>query len=138
MIKGVELEIIIVLMDNWSVDFNYGYFDVEIDDYQFNVIMNFGGNKLQWVLENIVNVVLNFMNEFFFGQLDVCLGYVWRDEVFFEVDNNFIDFELSEVVYGLLDVFINLFWDGWLMGLWGWNLIDERYWCLVLNLIGNF
>ena len=136
-IQGFELEGGVKLTENWSVDVNYGYLDATFDKYQFNPTLDFSGNRMARSPENTYTIALNFEAPSAWGPLDARLAYAWRDEIFFEADNNTVDPESSEGALGLLDFSAGLTRDKWRFSLWGRNLTDERYRRQVLNSTGN-
>ena len=138
-IRGFELETRAILSGSWSVDFNYAYLDAEFDEYIRDVQqgIDFSGNKLARSPDNTFQVALNYSQDHGFGQVDGRIGYVWRDEYFFEPDNDIIDPNSKQDAEGLLDASLNIDFGDWSILLYGRNLTDERYRRSVLNSEGN-
>lgn len=137
-IQGLEIETVWQIDDNWSADFNYGYLDATFDQYVFNSTLDFSGNTMPRSPEHTYNIALNYDGESSWGDVSARLAYSWRDELFFEADNNLIDVESSEDALGLLDFSAQLSTqDNWTFAVWGKNLTDERYRRQVLNSTGN-
>ena len=137
-IQGFEVELRAVLSAAWALDFSYGYLDAEFDDYVRGPTEDFSGNKLARSPEHSINVALNFGWEFSFGKVDGRIGYTWRDEYYFEPDNELIDPNSQQDAEGLLDASLKFgLQDGWSILIWGRNLTDERYRTSVLNSTGD-
>ncbi len=136
-IQGLEIDAKLAVSENWSIDLNYGYLDATFDDYVFNATFDFSGNRMPRSPENTFNIAANYSHPTAWGRFDARLGYAWRDEIFFEADNNAIDRESSEGALGLVDLSAGLTGDRWAVSVWGRNLSDERYRRQVLNSTGN-
>lgn len=137
-IRGLELETQALLSDQWSLDFSYGYLDGEFDDYVRSPTQDFSGNKLARSPEHTVNLALNYTQEYAFGAVDARIGYSWRDEYFFEPDNNLIDPESVQDSGGLLDASVKISMrDGWSVLIWGRNLGNKEMLSSVLNSENN-
>lgn len=136
-IQGLEIDAKLAVSENWSIDLNYGYLDATFDDYVFNATFDFSGNRMPRSPENTFNIAANYSRPTAWGRFDARLGYAWRDEIFFEADNNAIDRESSEGALGLVDLSAGLTGDRWAVSVWGRNLSDERYRRQVLNSTGN-
>ena len=134
-IRGLELEGKAILSPWWSIDFSYAYLDAEFDKYIRDVQqgVDFSGNKLARSPEHSFQVALNYSQNLGFGHLDGRIGYVWRDEYFFEPDNNILDPNSKQDAEGLLDASLNVDFGDWSILLWGRNLSDKRYRRSVLN-----
>ena len=134
-IRGFELETKAILSDSWSIELSYAYLDAEFDEYIRDVQqgIDFSGNKLARSPENTFQFALNYSRVHGFGQVDGRIGYVWRDEYFFEPDNDIIDPNSKQDSEGLLDASLNIDFGDWSILLYGRNLTDERYRRSVLN-----
>ena len=136
-ISGLEVETSVLLSDSWSADLNYGYLDAQFDEYVFNSVLDFSGNRMPRSPEHTYTAALNYDQETDWGAFDARLAYAWRDEIFFEADNNTVDPESSEDALGLLDFSAGLTRGNWNFSVWGKNLTDERYRRQVLNSTEN-
>jgi len=136
-IQGLEVDAKWVASENWSFDLNYGYLDATFDNYVFNATFDFSGNQMPRSPKTTFSIAANYTRPTAWGRFDARLGYAWRDEIYFEADNNVIDPESSEGALGLVDMSAGITGDRWAVSLWGRNLSDERYRRQVLNSTGN-
>ncbi|CAN1512750.1 CirA Outer membrane receptor proteins, mostly Fe transport [Caulobacteraceae bacterium] len=136
-IQGLEVDAKWVASENWSFDLNYGYLDATFDNYVFNATFDFSGNQMPRSPKTTFSIAANYTRPTAWGRFDARLGYAWRDEIFFEADNNVIDPDSSEGALGLVDMSAGITGDRWAVSLWGRNLSDERYRRQVLNSTGN-
>jgi len=136
-IQGLEVDAKLAVSENWSFDLNYGYLDATFDNYVFDSTFDFSGNQMPRSPKTTFSIAANYTRPTAWGRFDARLGYAWRDEIFFEADNNVIDRESSEGALGLVDMSASITGDRWAVSLWGRNLSDERYRRQVLNSTGN-
>ncbi|WP_076410640.1 TonB-dependent receptor [Shewanella sp. UCD-KL12] len=124
--KGVELEMIALLTESFSLNGSYGYLNSEFtDDFIVNEDENYKGNTMRRAPEHTFNIYANYEWEIeSLGDASARINYQYQDEYFFDNSNDpltQVDSEFS------VDMVLTLksFDDTWALQLWGKNLTDE-------------
>lgn len=135
-IKGLELDLQMLVTENLMVDFGYSYLDAEYDEYEFVGGLDFSGNRMIRSPENTANLGVTYSVPIGAGELSVRADWTWTDEFFFEADEGATPFT-SQDAFSLVDAFITYEIDNWSVRLWGKNLGDKEYRNSALNFGGN-
>lgn len=124
-VKGLELEVIALLSDSFSVTGSYGYIDSEFSDDFIVDGNNLKGNKMRRTPENTFNI--NALYEWEMGNLAEAsfrLSYQYQDKFFFDNSND--PLTLVDAEKNIDAIFmLRSFDDTWSVQLWVKNVTDE-------------
>jgi len=128
--KGIELDFIWLVTDEFTLSGNYAYLDTEFTDFIFfdsnNNAVDLSGNDLRQAPENSYNLVAEYVMPLAdVGDLRFRLDYRHMDESLDDV----IDPRVVNEEFDLLDARVALRSadDIWEVAVWGKNLTDEEY-----------
>lgn len=125
-VSGVELDSVINLTDELTLNFGYAYLDATYDDYVFSETVDFSGNALVRAPEHTFNVTLNYTTMVADGYLRLRGDYSWMDDYFFEPDEGRRPGSMQSN-YSLFHASASYEKGPWRISLWGRNLTDEVY-----------
>ncbi|NQY89691.1 MAG: TonB-dependent receptor [Colwellia sp.] len=125
-IKGLELEVMLLPIDELSLGLKYTYLDAVFIDF-FDGQNDYSGNRLSRTPEHsfVLNIAYDIESPFGMnGLLSLESDYSWNDSRFEDNSN-----EAPEVIaaYGLLDARIVYDFDNWQFSAWAKNITDEEF-----------
>ena len=135
-ITGVEIDIRLSPIDRLRLDIGYSYLDAEYDEYIFNDVLDFSGNRMIRSPENTFNASASYSLPLWQGNLTLRGDWTWTDEFFFEADEGLTPFT-RQGGYSVFDAFISYEWKEWQFRFWGKNLGDKAYRNSALNFSGS-
>lgn len=135
-VKGLELDMHLLLTENLVVDLGYAYLDAEYDDYEFNGALDFSGNRMIRSPENTANAGITYTIALGAGELSLKADWSWSDEFFYEADEGATPFT-TQGAFSVVNAFVTYELEDWTFRLWGKNLGDKEYRNSVLNFGGN-
>jgi iron complex outermembrane receptor protein len=130
-IKGLEIEAIHQITDDFSLAFNLAYLDAAYGEYPEAPITGGGtfqasGNRLNSAPEWSGAITANYAHPFGTNSFYARGEFGFQTEVFFTTDNNDVD---SQDAYGLVNLSagFTLQEGRYDIGVWARNLMDEQY-----------
>ncbi|PCI55207.1 MAG: hypothetical protein COB45_06850 [Gammaproteobacteria bacterium] len=125
-IKGLELEVMVLPIDELSLGLKYTYLDAIFTDF-IDGENDYSGNRLSRTPEHsfVLNIAYDIENPFNNnGLLSLESDYAWNDDRFEDNSN-----ESPEIIkaYGLLDARILYELDNWQLSIWAKNITDEEF-----------
>ena len=136
-IRGVELESTLLLGDGFALDLNYAFLDATYDDYLQNPddpSSERRGNTMPRSPRHSIGAAISFESDLGGGRLHARVAYDWRDDSFWEPDNDTPRRDQRERAYGLLDAAMGYAWGRYSLDLWAQNLTNELYRTHVVDL----
>lgn len=129
-IRGLELDVLAAITDNFQVGINYAYIDSEISD----AIFPDGSDRtdttvLVWAPENAYSIVADYsLSLGNLGELKAHLDYAWQDEQYALANTDSGEVLVGD--YGLLNARVSLDYvpmlgGEWQFAVWAKNLTDE-------------
>ncbi|MBN7795146.1 TonB-dependent receptor [Parahaliea mediterranea] len=129
-IRGVELDILAAITDNFQIGINYAYLDSDISDAVFPD----GSDRtdttvLVWAPENAYSLVADYYLQLdSLGELKAHLDYAWQDEQYALANTDAGEVLVGD--YGLLNArisldYVQLLGGEWQFAVWAKNLTDE-------------
>jgi iron complex outermembrane receptor protein len=140
-IDGVELDLVALPYEGWTLRLNVGLLDAEYDDFIADLTQDGVENpvdvsRLQLRRTPDYNFSINSLYEWQWGEgtAGVQARYFYRDD--FETE--FLNIEEGHVDgFGILDASVSYDWRDWRFSLFGRNLTDEDATSTALNVAGN-
>ena len=105
-VKGLEVEAVARLSENLDVGFNYTYLDAVFDEFM-SATGSQAGNRLAFAPEHAFNIDATYRHSLgTVGDIALSGNYSWKDDHFFDFENNPGAFQES---YGLVN--LAAWWD---------------------------
>lgn len=125
-VRGFELDSVVNLSNELTLNFGYAYLDATYDKYIFSDTVDFSGNDLVRAPENTFNVTLNYATYIADGYFRLRGDYSWVDDHFFEPDEGRREGTMQSN-YSLFNASASYEKGPWRISIWGRNLADEVY-----------
>ncbi|MBV7315113.1 TonB-dependent receptor [Shewanella sp. NIFS-20-20] len=123
--QGLELEAIVLITDQLSLNLGYGYLDAKFTEDLLVDDKNLNGNKMRRTPEHMFNINATYDWEWQnLGDASVYINYQYQDEYFFDNSNNPLTKVDAEFTLDLV-LMLRDFNDVWSVQVWGKNLTDE-------------